>query len=129
MWLFLYYSKLFHSLIQLCLGGGSAQDISGKQDAWNYYMEIFELISTTQMVSQYMQSSCVSKSFNDLELFKNRIFVYVDYFWFFSFEHFNVIVMTSHWPNCYRRFVDWESLALLHHAGDFGFFYVIKLSS
>ncbi|XP_060556833.1 testis-expressed protein 11-like [Ruditapes philippinarum] len=42
-------SKLFHSLIQLCLSGGSAQDISGKQDAWNYYMEIFDLITTTQL--------------------------------------------------------------------------------
>ncbi|KAL4233633.1 Testis-expressed protein 11 [Mactra antiquata] len=37
-------SKLFHSLVQLCLGNGSAQDIIGQQEAWNYYTEIFDLI-------------------------------------------------------------------------------------
>lgn len=35
-------SKLFHSLIQLALTGGI--ELSGKEEAWNYYLEVIEVI-------------------------------------------------------------------------------------
>ncbi|XP_052243425.1 testis-expressed protein 11-like isoform X5 [Dreissena polymorpha] len=38
-------SKLFHSLIQLCLSGGGNQDLAGKEEAWNYYGEVLDLVN------------------------------------------------------------------------------------
>ncbi|CAC5392553.1 unnamed protein product [Mytilus coruscus] len=39
-------SKLFHSLIQLALTGGVEQ--SGKEEAWNYFVEVIEIIDKTE---------------------------------------------------------------------------------
>ena len=34
----------------MCLNGSSSQDLSGKDEAWNYYMEIFDVIENRAQV-------------------------------------------------------------------------------
>ena len=34
----------------MCLNGSSSQDLSGKEEAWNYYMEIFDVIENRSQV-------------------------------------------------------------------------------
>ncbi|KAJ8027610.1 Testis-expressed protein 11 [Holothuria leucospilota] len=41
-------SKVFHSLIQLCLGDGNCNDSEGRDEAWNYFNDALSIIQSAE---------------------------------------------------------------------------------
>ena len=50
----------------MCLNGSSTQDLSGKEEAWNYYMEIFDVIEKRAQVIPHLPPmlSMLGKNFS-----------------------------------------------------------------